>query len=150
MRPSEVRRTILEDHGWLRALLADVDEVARRVLAGDAGLGARLRERGEALHGRFLRHLALEEQQLVPALRDADEWGEERAARLEIEHAAQRAQLERLLAELRDASRTGREVAVALHELVSDLVDDMDHEERTLLDERVLHDDPVATDVETG
>jgi hypothetical protein len=73
MLPSQVRRTILDDHRWLRALLADTDEIARRVLEGDHALAGRLRERAVAMSARFLGHLRLEETDLVPALRDADE-----------------------------------------------------------------------------
>ena len=82
MLPSEVRRMILDDHEWLRTQLAEVDDLARRVLEGESGLVERLREIGTTLQTRFLEHLDLEDRHLLPALRDADAWGEERASRV--------------------------------------------------------------------
>lgn len=148
MLPSQVRQMIQDDHRWLRELLADARTTARRVEEGDHALCGRLRETAQAMRERFLGHLALEEQYLVPALRDADAWGEERAARLLAEHADQRARFAALLDALRqpcgDCSVLARDVLA----LAGDLVADIESEERTLLAERVLHDDPVVVDAE--
>jgi iron-sulfur cluster repair protein YtfE (RIC family) len=148
MLPSQVRRMILDDHHWLRELLADARETARQVALGDHALCGRLRERAQALRERFLGHLALEEQSLVPALHEADAWGAERAARLLAEHADQRARFSALLDALQqpcgDCAILAREVLA----LADDLLADIETEERTLLDERVLHDDPVVVDGE--
>jgi iron-sulfur cluster repair protein YtfE (RIC family) len=144
MRPSEVRRRVLDDHEAIRAMLAEVDELARRLLAGEDELAAPLRARGMALQARLLQHLELEEANLVPALREADAWGEERVARLLAEHAEQRAELARLLADLRDRARPARELARELRRVAKDLLVDMDHEEATALGADVLHDDPLV------
>lgn len=148
MRPSQVRRTILEDHRWLRELLADVDAVARRVEAGDLALCGRLGERFHAMRERFLAHLALEERYLLPALREADAWGEERVRRLDEDHAAQRRRLDALLARFGDASASRAGLATSVRGFVADLLADMADEERSALDERVLRDDPVVVDEE--
>jgi hemerythrin-like domain-containing protein len=148
MLESQVRRTILDDHRWLRELLADADEIARRVEEGDHELTGRLRERAQAMRERFVRHLALEEQHLAPALRHADAWGEERAARLLGEHAAQRDRFATLLHELQQPCGDPRPLARAVRSLVHDLLADIEHEETTLLGGRVLDDDPVVVDVE--
>jgi hemerythrin-like domain-containing protein len=144
MLESQIRRIILDDHRWLRELLADADEIAHRVEQGDHELTGRLRERAQAIRDRFLRHLDLEEEHLVPALRDADAWGEERAALLLREHAEQRERFDALLRELRQPCGDPRPLAGAVRRLVHDLLGDVEHEEATLLDERVLHDDPVV------
>lgn len=72
MLPSQIRRIILDDHQWLRELLADTDEIARRVEAGDHERIGHLHERARRMRVRFLGHLDFEEERLVPALRDAD------------------------------------------------------------------------------
>jgi iron-sulfur cluster repair protein YtfE (RIC family) len=148
MLPSQVRRVILDDHRWLRELLADARETARRVETGDHALCGRLRELSQTLHQRFLGHLALEEQHLVPALRDADAWGVERAGLLLAEHAGQRERVAELLDALRQPCGNCPVLARAVGSLADDLLADMEHEEATLLAERVLHDDPVVVDAE--
>ena len=145
-----IRERILQDHEVLRGQLARVDALARRALAGESGLEPELREAGESLRERFLAHLALEDAHLVPALRDSDAWGEERAARVEHEHREQRAQMEQLLADLRDGRRSGAQLAQELFDLVNALVADMEHEERAVLDPDVLRDDVVGVGVEGG
>ena len=146
--PSQVRRMILDDHVGLRGLLADLDELARRVEDGDHELLGRLRERFLELSERFLHHLDLEEETLVPALRDADAWGEERAALLLREHADQRGRFGELRKSLRESRSSARSLALEIRLLVRDLLFDMEHEEHTLLSPRVLHDDPVVVDGE--
>ena len=148
MLPSQVRRIILDDHRWLRELLGEVEALARRVEAGERDLAGRLREQAAGLRERFFGHLALEEEQLVPALRDADAWGEARAADLAREHAAQRERFDHLLHSLRQPCGDCDAVARELRGLVADLLADMQHEEAALLSERVLHDDPVVVDAE--
>jgi hemerythrin-like domain-containing protein len=148
MFPSQVRRMILDDHRWLRELLADAEDTARQVEAGDHALTGRLRERAQAMRERFLAHLDLEETHLVPALREADAWGEERSARLLREHAEQRERFAALLAALRGPCGDAPALARDVRALVADLLTDMEHEEATLLADRVLHDDPVVVDGE--
>ncbi len=148
MLPSQVRSIILGDHVWLRELLADIDELARRVAEGDHELLGRLRERVPRMSERFLRHLDLEEERLVPALRDADAWGDERAALLLREHAGQRERFGELLRSLREARSPARTLALEVRLLVRDLLFDMEHEEYALLSPSVLRDDPVVVDGE--
>ncbi len=150
MDASAVRQRILEDHAVIRGLLAEADALARRALAGEDGLGDALRQAGEALRERFLTHLALEDEHLVPALRDSDAWGEERAARVEAEHAEQRAQMERLLQDLRDGRRSTASIAEEILEQVEALIADMEHEERAVLDPDLLRDDVVNVGAEGG
>jgi hemerythrin-like domain-containing protein len=148
MLPSQVRRVILDEHRWLREVLADAGEIARRVEAGDHERAGHLRERAQRLRQRFLQHLDFEEEQLIPALRDADDWGEERAGLLLREHAEQRARFAALLQELHQPCSDPRPLARDVGALVRDLLADMEHEEAELLSERVLHDDPMVVEAE--
>jgi hypothetical protein len=93
---------------------------------------------------RLMGHLDLEEEVLVPALRDADAWGDERADLLLREHAGQRERFGELLRSLREARAPLRAVALETRLLVRDVLFDMDHEEHALLSPRVLRDDPVV------
>lgn len=98
----------------------------------------------------LLEHIQFEDLLLVPALRAADSWRQERVDRLERDHREQREMLEYTLAGLEDQSRPAVVLARTLLDLVVLIRDDMDDEETNLLDERVLRDDVVSVDVETG
>ena len=150
MRPSQVRERILADHGRLRERMAALQEVVERVLEGTPGLEERARHDGEGLRRHFLEHLDLEDRYLVPALREIDAWGEERAARVVKEHREQRQRMEVLLRHLQDPTTHARWIAAELASLVQDLLVDMEHEESAVLSENLLRDDPVGIDVEAG
>ncbi len=150
MRPSEVRDHILSDHAALREMLEEIASLSREILAGQRGLAAPLRERGRRLLERLLEHMRWEDLYLAPALREADAWGEERAAELDREHREQREILHEALQRLADDSLSPKAVAQDLRELVARLHTDMEQEERDVLDERVLRDDVVGIDVESG
>ncbi len=138
-----MRRRILEDHARLRVLIAELDDVALRVMDGDRRLALRMRALAEGLRDTFLHHLDLEDGVLVPVLRTLDAWGTDRAARLAAEHRAQRERFGRHLGELVDQSRAPEDVAADLHALAIELLLDMLHEEKTVLDADLLRDDPV-------
>ena len=148
MLPSQVRQLILADHVWLRAVLASVDELAERVADGDHELLGRLCEHVADMSQRFMGHLDLEEEVLVPALRDADAWGDERAVLLLREHAGQRERFGELLLRLREARAPARAEALEVRLLIRDLLFDMEHEEHALVSPHVLRDDPVVVDGE--
>jgi len=150
MTPGEVRERIRADHGAIRGSLDGVADLARRVESGEHGLLAALRLEGEALLRRLEDHLFWEDLHLAPALRQADAWGEQRAAQLDGDHRQQREVLAHCLAAVQDESRPARIVARTLVDLAQLLRDDMEQEERLLLDERVLRDDVVGVEVETG
>jgi hypothetical protein len=76
--------------------------------------------------------------------------GEERASRVSQEHEEQRARLDRLLGHLRDASRPSAEIAEELQVLLRDLIEDMNQEEATVLNENLLRDDPISISMEAG
>jgi hemerythrin-like domain-containing protein len=149
-RPSAVRQRILDDHEALRVLLAEVEELVRRTRTGDTAAAEALPERGRALRARFLDHLALEDAHLVPALRAADAWGEERAQRVAVEHAEQRERMQALLEHMESPTRSMDQLAEELASLVADLRADMEGEEQAVLSENLLRDDVVSIDLEAG
>lgn len=150
MTPGEVRARILADHVAIRGMLLSLEHVAARVREGDQSLVGPLRLEGESLLRQLQDHMFWEDLHLAPALRQADAWGKERAAQLEVDHREQRQVLAHCLAAVNDHSRPAALVARTLIDLVGMLQADIEEEERVLLDERVLRDDVVGVDVETG
>ncbi len=148
MRPSEVRRMILEDHAALRIMFANLRDLLKHPESRTQE--EHVRELGSALRQRFLRHLDLEDEHLVPALREIDAWGEERAARVSQEHEEQRSRFDRLLGHLQDRSLPESQLVQELEVLLRDLIEDMNHEETTVLNEDLLRDDPVSIEMEAG
>jgi len=149
MRPSEVRRTILDDHAALRARFADLRDLLGalrqdRDSSPEDATREQVQELAAALRQRFLRHLELEESTLVPALRRTDSWGEERARRVLAEHADQRRRLDELIEHLADADCSDAALTIELESLLEDLLTDMEHEERSVLSERLLRDDVIT------
>lgn len=150
MRPSEVRRRVLEDHARIRTLLEEVEGLVRRFEKGDEGASAPLRGKGLELHDFLCEHLEREDEILAKALREADAWGEERARRLADEHREQRELFSYILSRLRDATRPTLLIARELRNFVDILRVDMQHEEETELSDRVLRDDVIAIEPEDG
>jgi Hemerythrin HHE cation binding domain len=149
MKPSEVRTRILSDHERLRGDLDRLEALVSDLRGGRAALGT-LRVDAGALLARLSAHMRWEESYLLPALREADAWGEERAGRLTRDHREQRELLDFLNARLRDEAQPAALVARDVAHLVVLLRDDMREEEAELLDERVLRDDVVAVDALTS
>ena len=149
MKPSEIRSRILSDHERLRGDLDRLEALVSDLRGGRAALGT-LRMDGGALIARLQAHMRWEESYLLPALRDADAWGEERAERLTREHREQRELLDFLNARLRDEAQPAALVARDVDHLIALLRDDMREEEADLLDERVLRDDVVSVDALTS
>jgi Hemerythrin HHE cation binding domain len=149
MRPSEVREKVLADHERLRSDFVRIEALARAVRDGALVRFSDLRVEGDALLARLLTHMRWEESYLLPALREADSWGAERAARLIKDHRDQRELFRFFHSRLGD-TEAWPVLARRLTDLIALLRDDMAEEERDLLDERVLRDDVVAVDALTG
>ena len=145
MRPSEVRERVLSDHERLRADFRRIEALARAAREGALGRFGDLRVEGDALLARLLAHMRWEESYLLPALRNSDSWGAERAARLIKDHRDQR-ELFRFFHMRLESTEPWPVLAQRLSDLIALLRDDMAEEERDLLDERVLRDDVVAID----
>jgi iron-sulfur cluster repair protein YtfE (RIC family) len=143
MRPSRVRKRVLADHQALRRQLQELEASAGRAreIGGDA---CQLRREAEALVTTLAEHMHWEDRFLAPALRAADAWGEERAALLATDHREQRELLADVIEKLRDPDRPAQVVIDNVLDLVALLRDDMEGEEATLLDPRVLRDDVIT------
>ncbi len=150
VQPSEVREKILADHVRLRARLCEIERLAQGVANGTGDNVDALRKRGDEALADLREHMYWEDDYLGPALLEADAWGEERAKLLADDHREQRLLIDRLSANLRDRARPPLLLAWSLLDFANLLRADMQREEETLLDERVLRDDIVGIDVEAG
>lgn len=139
MKPANVRLKILEDHERLRDLLSDLEEVAQEVAAGDWDRVPALRACALDIDNALRRHLALEDRQLVPLVRDG--LGEDAHEALDQEHAEQRALLEYVLSRLQDERRPALLLARELLTLGEVLLEDMLGEEQSLLSNPGLWED---------
>ncbi len=150
MKPSEVRRHVLADHVTIRGMLLSVESVAKRVIEEERHLVGVLRLESEGLLAFLREHMRWEDRHLAPALREADSWGSARAEQLESDHREQRELLQHSLETIEDQGRPPVLIARNMLDLVRLLREDIEHEESALLDERVLRDDVLGIDVNTG
>ena len=151
MRPSEVRERVLGDHEAIRERLGRLETLLDRVHQGSREADwSELRRVALELLERLRTHMRWEDRYLIPALREADAWGEERAARLRADHGAQRDQHSDFDQRLSDRACPNSRVASDVSRLIELLREDMREEERDLLDARVLRDDVIAIDAEAG
>ena len=142
------RRSVLQaQHQRLRGLIDAVREKAAAILsAADAPLERRAAALAGAIAilGSDLRaHLATEEELLGPILERIDAWGLVRLGLMRAEHAHQRAVLEALRT---DDKLGAQEMAKRAWSLTADVLADTEAEERDLLAESVLRDDPLNLD----
>jgi hypothetical protein len=142
------RRSILQQHEWIRAVLDRGGAAANARLEGAAS-GESVAAAITELRSAMIAHLAFEESTLLPILRDDLPLGPQRADRLLDEHARQRQMLDVLLDEARSHPDLGT-LATKLAFLTEWLYADMVEEERSLLDPDVIRDDPVVIDQTCG
>jgi len=140
MKPREIRNCILTDHAFLRGMLDELDQKAFRVLEGREDEISELRDGGLSFHSKFAEHLAFEDRFLAPALRAAGLAGVEHSKHLADDHREQRELLSYILSGLRDRDRPARVVSDELRSLVELILDDMAHEEMTIIKGAVLRD----------
>lgn len=150
MKPSQVRSQILGDHERLRGLLVPLERRGRRVLEGEEGELPLLRADAEAFLVRLREHMGWEDRYLRPALIGADARGQERARRLDDDHREQRELLEFVLRVVGDRTRPPVVIARNVLDLIELIRNDMVEEEYWLVNDRVLRDDGVGIDVESG
>lgn len=140
--PAAVRDRILEQHGDLRALLQQSLAATTRAFAHEGPGLDELARLAHELRARFRAHLAFEERTLFPVLERLDLWGLERVGDMRDEHDRQRAEVETLIDGL--ASHwDGERIALTLRSLVTDLLLDMEEEERGCLANDALRDEMV-------
>jgi hypothetical protein len=154
--PSKVRSEVLGQHEVVRDLLQRVIAEASLVLRTGGQARANQEQEGEGgldvvshmtyeLRQRFRAHLSFEERLLLPVLASADVWGPERARNLMDEHGRQREELDELVYGLEHGWEKPR-LALALRTLATDLLRDMQEEERDYLHPDILRDDVIAVD----
>jgi hypothetical protein len=137
--PAAARERVLDQHQGLRELLRQSLEVATRGLQADGPGRDELARLVHDLRARFKAHLAFEEHTLAPVLAHADAWGPERVDDLLDEHARQRAELDTLVEGV-EADWEPENLALALRSLTTDLLLDMEEEERGILSASALQD----------
>jgi iron-sulfur cluster repair protein YtfE (RIC family) len=145
-RPSLVRARILEHHGEVRAKLEILQRLAIEADGGNMSAAENAVALTRGLFDELADHLDIEEQLLVPMLREVDAWGELRANELIKHHEQQWSELKALRARADQSSALAmaRELALLVTALRRDLLD----EDRELLTPDVLRDDVVGIDVE--
>ncbi len=136
MKPSEVRKQLLEQHTHLRELFAIAQGLAAKLLAGDM-VAAELQAVLVDLRSAFAEHNTSEEKVLEPLLGSGDAWAPLRVKRMVEEHTAEHAAFRAAL-----AGET-IEVAARIAELAEDVDAHMLAEERTFLNPAVLRDDVI-------
>ena len=133
-------RGILWQHQRIRTLLDQMRAVAEAALDGKAPSPSAVASAIGAVRSIMEVHLAFEEAVLLPILRDDPPLGPQRAARLQDEHARQRASLAALHAEARAYPQLEM-LPAKLAFLTEWLLADMAEEEKSLLVPDVVRDD---------
>jgi len=148
LKHSDIRKMILDEHEALKKNLTRVSATLEAVEKNDAAAIARLpAEVNDVLDG-FLKHIDHEERILVPVLENLDAWGEVRRDAMQAEHKNQRAWAERL--KQLDAKADPATAVNEVRGFVGAVLQDMAHEERDFLNEKVLRDDIIVTDTFGG
>lgn len=143
MRPSEVRRRILDDHEQIRRILNSIEGLGWRVIEGEEWPVAALRREARSFLDHLKQHMEWEDVYLKPALLKTGLFGPYRARKLDRDHRLQRRLLEDGIEKLEDADRDAITLARNFLDLVQLVRADMRSEEMVQLGKDVLRD-PVA------
>jgi hypothetical protein len=143
------RRSVLAQHARIRTLLERAHVVAEAALDGEAPTADAVASAIGDIRTTLEVHLAFEEGVLLPILRDDPPLGPERADRLMAEHVRQREVLAHLHAEA-SAGPERPTLAAKLEFLTRWLLEDMSHEEASLLTSDVIRDDKIVIDQSDG
>ncbi len=148
MKPSEIRECVLAEHRELRALFDEVFVLASKLCAvDDEALVDPLIAAVERLTRRVSAHTRMEDEVLVPVLKERDPCGPERADGIAKEHERQRAMLARVAERV---SATPRMMVSEVLQLIADLRADMQAEEEGVLHPDFLRDDCISIDQTSG
>jgi iron-sulfur cluster repair protein YtfE (RIC family) len=147
-RPSLVRARVLERHAELCTKLELLQQLALEIDGGSAVAAERAAALTYELFDELADRLDIEEQVLMPMLRESDAWGAQRANELVKHHDQQWHELKALRA--RADELTALELSAGLAQLVAALRSDLMAEDCDLLAADVLRDDVLGIDVEDG
>jgi iron-sulfur cluster repair protein YtfE (RIC family) len=128
--PDEIRARIRSEHAAISAQLARVEALTERIGAEDRESVIALREELQVLGKILLEHLHYEEYQL-PSLAGKSEVAQ-MVEDMHEEHRSQREIFDSVIREL-DETAVGSKLVVGVRELSRAIRDDMEHEERELL-----------------
>lgn len=128
--PDEIRARIRSEHAQISAQLARVEALTERVDHGDNESVIALRDELQQLGAMLVEHLHYEEYQL-PSLAEAGK-ADQVAEDMRREHRAQRKLFDRIIREL-DETAVGSKLVIGVRELSRAIRDDMEYEERELL-----------------
>ncbi|NNE19003.1 MAG: hypothetical protein HKN10_11055 [Myxococcales bacterium] len=128
--PDEIRARIRSEHAQISAQLARVEALTERVDDGDSKSVITLRDEIQRLRTMLVEHLHYEEYQ-VPSLAAAER-ADEVAEDMRRDHRAQRELFDRIIREL-DETAVGAKLVVGVREIARAIRDDMEYEERELL-----------------
>lgn len=146
MDPSEIRKTILDEHDEMRRQLLELGRALKQAMT-DLN---ELKSLTKSLLERLTAHTQREDRILVPALREADMWGPARAEQLTRHHVEQRQTLTELLHRLESEDIGADELQTIAQGIIKELRDDMNFEEKNYLRETILRDDVVSIGMEDG
>jgi hypothetical protein len=135
--PSEVRTQVLEQHAELRVLLTKAIAEATPSCSAAELSAAQLALTARQLYARFRSHLAFEDEKLAQIFAVLDAWGPERVREMHMEHERQRRDFDALLEQF----ESGGDVepsALALRDLAVTLLRDMEKEEESYLQARLM------------
>jgi iron-sulfur cluster repair protein YtfE (RIC family) len=150
LAPSEVRERILGEHEALRERLTELTELVTRDHDDEAQALARIRAKLKELYETLAKHIDLEDAILAPALRETDAYGPDRADSLLSHHREQRRDIARALDALVQEQASLEELTREVKRFDAELRGDMEHEEKAVLDPKLLRDDPINVDMFTG
>ncbi|MGO8993919.1 MAG: hemerythrin domain-containing protein [Polyangiaceae bacterium] len=148
MKPSEIRRELLEQHAGLRSL---IEATCRATESAARGEGSR-DEAADCLArvvDALRRHNLREEDLLRDLIPTVDPWGPARAEIMTEEHIEEHRELFATLVAATEA-RDPRAAATLVRELREHLLEHMAREEKGFLGEDALHDDDLSVDAFGG
>ena len=129
-RFGDVSAVVLSQHAEIRARLRELD-VLGGPMPPDA-VAIHLRVELLRLASLFERHLAFEEDELAPWIRDVDAWGPCREEAMLTEHGEQRRRLREICAMAESSSADELDFAHEVSSLLVSILEDMAREERQL------------------
>ncbi len=141
MNPSEIRKELLGQHEALRAIMDGLRDLAGRVRLGEP-LDIAMHEGMVRLATALAEHNAREEELLRDLIPTADAWGPARVELMDETHCQEHAELEDMLAAIREAPVGFLEMMT----LFERLLEHMALEERDLLAADVLKDELIVVD----
>jgi len=133
VKPSEVRRIILNEHSVIRQKMQELERLTK------AKNYPALRESVMEFQVLFSEHLKNEETILWPIIKTVDSWGPVRIEAMNKEHAEQR----KMIAGLNDVKP--EKLIQVIKDLIRVLAADMVQEEKEFLNAEILRDDVITS-----